>query len=261
MYKKSLGQNFLASEKIAEAIVEKSDVSLDDVVLEIGPGKGILTKYLLERGAKVIAVEKDNFLFKELGKKFKNEILSEQLELVHNDIMDFDIKRFNLQDSGYKIVANIPYNITGAILKHFLSTKYQPNEMVLMVQKEVGERILAKNSKESVLSISIKAYGKPYIVKSVSKRHFLPKPKVDSVVIKIDEISREYLQNIDEKAFFGLVKEGFKEKRKKLVNNLSNLIDKEILSDILKDIGVRVDTRAEDLALKDWREIYRHIKR
>ncbi len=248
--KKSLGQNFLTSEKITKKIVDA--VSDEKTILEIGPGKGMLTKFLLEKFDKVVAIEKDDNLFEELQKMFREQISSGQLKLQNNDILKFsftDIK------GDYVVVGNIPYNITGQIFRYFLTSDHKPKSMVLMVQKEVGERILAKSGKESVLSLSIKAYGKPYIVKSVPKRHFLPKPKVDSVVIKIDEISGDFFQKIDEDGFFEFVKTGFKEKRKKLINNLSELHDKENLSEVFDNLGIDKNIRAEDLSLNNWRDI------
>src|SRR3990167_5903415 len=165
--KKSLGQHFLKSERALRTMVEAGKVTKEDTVLEIGPGRGVLTEKLLAVGCQVIAVEKDDGLFELLEQKFAKEIASSKLTLIHDDILNFKLKIEN-----YKLVANIPYNITGAILKKILETDYQPETMVLLVQKEVAERIVGKrgsraSTKESILSISVKAYGIPRYVETV----------------------------------------------------------------------------------------------
>src|SRR3989344_4698334 len=177
--KKSLGQNFLINPKVAERIALDAEISKKDVVLEIGPGTGNLTKYLLAHAGKVVALEKDDTLFQKLQETFAEEIQNVSLVLIHRDVLEFDINGAVLAFSNglagggtrrtedlkkssklrsYKIVANIPYNITGAILKKFLSAENQPTTMVLMVQHEVAKRIVAHDGKEGILSISIKAY-------------------------------------------------------------------------------------------------------
>src|SRR3990172_2215572 len=175
--KKSLGQNFLTSRGVARDIVVAAQITPDDVVLEIGPGKGFLTEGLLQKAKKVIAVEKDERMVEYLKDKFREEIRNGKLELIHQDILSFDISRFTL-------VANIPYYITGEILRTFLSGDLQPQRMVLMVQKEVAERIVARPSsrragtgKESILSMSVKVYGTPCYIQKVPARYFSPKPK------------------------------------------------------------------------------------
>src|SRR3990167_481712 len=155
--KKSLGQHFLRSEKALSRIIDESDPAGDDLILEIGPGEGVLTDRLLKFAGKVIAVEKDDKLYEKLKNKYQKEIEGGRLDLIHGDILDFDPNLLKFySDLSYKIVANIPYNITGAILKKFLSAKYQPETMVLLLQREVAKRIVASNGKESILSISIK---------------------------------------------------------------------------------------------------------
>jgi len=196
--KKSLGQNFLKSEIALRKIVEAGEVKHDDVVLEIGPGKGALTEQLLACGCQVLAVEKDRELFEFLKEKFAEQIKSGSLILLNEDILKFQISNF--QFPKYKIIANIPYNITGAILKKFLTAENpsgvalrvsQPERMILMVQHEVASRIVARDGKESVLSISVKAYGEPKMIMKVDKRYFSPAPKVNSAIISIKNISRK----------------------------------------------------------------------
>ncbi len=247
--KKSLGQNFLKSEVALRQIIEAGEIEKDDVILEIGPGRGALTEKLLETGCKVLAIEKDRELHELLKIKFEKEISSGQLNLIYGDILDFNGKSENVLRS-YKIIANIPYNITGAILKKFLTAENQPEKMILMVQHEVAQRILARDGKESILSISVKAYGEPKMVAKVDKRYFSPAPKVNSAIIAIKNISRKFFidNHIDEIKFWEIVKAGFAHKRKKLSSNLRE-----------KYQGLPLiflgDKRAEDLTLMDWIKI------
>ena len=241
--KKSLGQNFLKSNLALKKIIEAGEISSNDIVLEIGPGKGILTEKLLEKTKLIIAVEKDRNLFQFLQEKFSKEIKNKKLILIEEDILKFNITKFT---NNYKIIANIPYNITGAILKKFLTEKNQPNLMVLMVQNEVAKRIVANDKKESILSISVKAYGEPKIIMKVPARYFSPAPKVDSAIIAIKNISREIFtkNKINEEKFWEIIHKGFAHKRKKLSGNLKNLIKDKI--EFIKD------KRAENLSLLDW---------
>jgi 16S rRNA (adenine1518-N6/adenine1519-N6)-dimethyltransferase len=229
------------------AIIKAGEISSSDVVLEIGPGRGALTSKLLGAKCKVLAIEKDKELYELLKMKFKKEIRERQLDLIHKDILDFNPKTYNLDTRTYKIIANIPYNITGAILKKFLTEENQPEKMILMVQNEVAKRIVSK--KESILSISVKAYGEPKIVMKVPARYFSPAPKVDSAIIAINNISRKIFKesDVDEERFWEIVKNGFAHKRKKLSGNLKNIISPEKL---LKS-GFK-DKRAEELSLSDW---------
>ena len=273
--KKSLGQNFLKSTLALKKIIDTGEITHKDTIIEIGPGKGVLTNRLLQHAGKVIAVEKDDQLILFLKEKFKEQIASGSLVLVHDDILDFSVEQNVLErtlgrsgDDGqrkfsaenfrgesenvlhnYKIIANIPYNITGAILKKFLTEKNQPESMILMVQHEVAKRIVANDGKESILSISVKAYGEPKIVMKVPARYFSPAPKVDSAVIAITNISRKIFEKnkINEPKFWEIVKKGFAHKRKKLSGNLKNVIlDKNTF---IKEFG---DKRAENLTLSDW---------
>ncbi len=247
--KKSLGQNFLKSEPALRKIVEAGEIKKDDIILEIGPGKGALTEKLLVSSDQVIAVEKDRELYELLKIKFEKEILSKKLNLICDDILEFEIENYKLPTASYKIIANIPYNITGAILKKFLTEKNQPGLMVLMVQHEVATRILARDSKESILSISVKAYGEPKLVAKVDKRYFSPAPKVNSAIISIKNISRKTFEEnkVEEEKFWEIVKAGFAHKRKKLSGNLKNVITNEKL----EKLSIQ-DKRAEDLNLADW---------
>ncbi|TSC77987.1 MAG: 16S rRNA (adenine1518-N6/adenine1519-N6)-dimethyltransferase [Parcubacteria group bacterium Gr01-1014_24] len=284
----------MKSEIALRKIIEAGEVKKDDVILEIGPGKGALTEKLLERiyphpaspyvgggakggGGMVIAVEKDRELFEFLKVKFEKEINIRSLILVHDNILNFNTRTYNLEPRTYKVIANIPYNITGAILKKFLTEENQPESMVLMVQNEVAKRITTPNpsstrrgGKESILSISVKAYGEPKMIMKVEKRYFSPQPKVDSAVITIKNISRKIFETppqpspkereeskssplgggregVNEDKFWKIVKAGFAHKRKKLSSNL-----KGILACQGAPLTLVKDKRAEDLALADW---------
>ena len=252
--KKSLGQNFLKSQKALRQILEAGEVKYDNLVLEIGPGKGALTEKLLEAGAKVLAIEKDGELYEFLGEKFQNSKLS----LENKDILEFDS---NSLKGDYKLIANIPYNITGAIIKKFLTCENQPKLMVLMVQYEVAKRILAQDGKESLLSISVKAYGAPKFIAKVSKKYFSPSPKVDSAIILIENISKNTFsnENIEENSFWKIVKVGFAHKRKKLLKNLKNLDLDTNLEQIFDSLNLPENIRAEDLKIKDWINLSRAL--
>ncbi|MBL7045309.1 MAG: ribosomal RNA small subunit methyltransferase A [Parcubacteria group bacterium] len=275
--KKSLGQNFLTAQSVVDKIVETANLNKEDIVLEVGPGKGVLTKALLEKAGKVIAVEKDDELITYLKEEFKDEIKDEKLILVHGDILTFDFKSLlkvaplsaSLREERpfpeiFKIVANIPYYITGEFLRKTLSSDIQPTQMVLLVQKEVAERI-AKSKKESILSLSVKVYGEPKYIQTVKAGSFSPAPKVDSAILSIENISKDFFLNTEvrprcsgldlEKCFFKVIKTGFAHKRKLLINNLSVLKSKEVLQKAFSKANIGDMARAEDLALEQWKQL------
>jgi 16S rRNA (adenine1518-N6/adenine1519-N6)-dimethyltransferase len=248
--KKSLGQNFLKSKMILNLMCQTAFLKKDDTVLEIGPGKGSLTEKILAEGVKTIAVEKDDGLFVFLKEKFEKEIKNGQLTLEHQDILDFKTDQIK---NNYKIIANIPYYITGLIIKKFLSEKKQPEAMVLLVQKEVADRIVAKDSKESILSLSVKVYGEVKYIKKVSKKLFSPSPKVDSAIIHISNISKKNFPNKEiENRFFDVIKAGFLHKRKLLIRNLENIAPKEELQKVFSDLKIDSKIRPEDVSLEKW---------
>ncbi|MBU6431010.1 MAG: ribosomal RNA small subunit methyltransferase A [Patescibacteria group bacterium] len=255
--KKSLGQNFLKSKKALSAMVEAGEVGEKDIVLEAGPGKGALTEELLKKADKVIAVEKDDVLMEFLRQKFSADIASGKLELIHGDILDFNPTTHNLKPKTYKLLANIPYYITGQFLRKFLSGENQPSKMVILLQKEVVKRIVANDGKESILSISVKAYGKPKNIGKVSKENFSPKPKIDSAILLIDDISRVFFKDDgEEKKFFELVKAGFAHKRKLLARNMGHLAkNREDLEKIFETCAIPPKARAEDIKLEQWKRI------
>jgi 16S rRNA (adenine1518-N6/adenine1519-N6)-dimethyltransferase len=245
--KKSLGQHFLMHARIAERIANVAELSPDSVAFEIGPGTGMLTRALLQRAGKVIAMEADEELFEKLKIDFANEIAAGKLKLFRGDIRAFDIATL---PKSYALVANIPYYLTGEIFRMFLESGNQPSSMTLLVQKEVAEKI-ARDKKESILSLSIKAYGAPKYEFTVPHGAFKPAPKVDSAVIAIRNISRKnFLSREEEQKFFKLIRAGFAHKRKFVRKNLS-------------DAGfptgnIPEKARAEDLQLSDWLTLVRH---
>lgn len=249
--KKSLGQNFLISEKVREQIIEAGEISTDDTVLEIGPGRGFLTERLVEKAGKVIAVEKDDVLAPELQKLFPES------DIIHGDIRDLTDEKLPV---NYKLIANIPYYITGEIIRTFLEREKQPERLVLMVQREVADRIIARDpkpngrtgGKESILSISVKAYGIPRLVAHVARGCFRPAPNVDSAVIAIENVSKEFFTDFSEEFFFTILRAGFSQKRKKLSNNLKQLFSSEQIEITLNKINADTNVRAEDLTLEEW---------
>jgi len=243
------GQNFLIDKNIVKKIIEVAELKKEDIILEVGPGLGVLTGELVKQVKKVVAVELD----KKISEFLKIEFIGQKnLRIVTDDILkinplDFDLKNFN-----YKVVANLPYNITSVFLRKFLEPENKPSEIIVMIQKEVGERILAKPGKMNLLAVAVQFYSEPKILFNVSHNSFWPKPKVDSAVIRI-KLKKE-LPNIDIKHFFQIVKIGFSAKRKQLQNNLANGLGLKNakIREILINLGLNEKIRAQDLAMEDW---------
>lgn len=253
--KKSLGQNFLISPYPIKDILNTAELKKGDTVLEIGPGKGVLTENLLLSGAKVICVEKDKDLIPLLQEKFKKQIKKKELTLVEGDILDIEIDK--IINQKYKLVANIPYYITGSILRKFLEEKTKPEQMVLLVQKEVAQRIVAKDKKESLLSLSVKFFGEPIYIRTVSKGSFLPKPKVDSAILNIKNIKDN---NFPSDFFFKIIHLAFKHKRKQLLPNLAEVFSKDKLILLFDELNINPKTRAENLPINVWINICQKLK-
>lgn len=250
---RSKGQNFLINEDVYDKIVEVAEINNDDVVLEVGPGLGFLTEKLGEKAKKVLTVELDDKLFVLLEKKISEKNIN-NIEMINMNVLDFVVDNWEHKEK-YKIVANLPYNITSVFLRKFLSIKHQPSSFVLMLQKEVAERIAAKPGKMSLLAISVQFYADAEIMFKVAKEDFWPSPEVDSAVIKI--ITRERNEIIDERSFFRLVKFGFSSKRKMLKNNLASgmhLPQEEVVEKIVK-AGFNEKVRAQELSVEDWKKL------
>jgi 16S rRNA (adenine1518-N6/adenine1519-N6)-dimethyltransferase len=248
-----LGQHFLKDAWAARALAHAAHARPREPILEIGPGKGILTRELLLLGSPVVAVEKDEALVALLHEKFSTEILSHSLTIIPGDIRAFDPGEAGLAAGAYAVAANIPYYITGEIIRQFLSCAVQPHTMALLIQKEVAERIVSHT--ESILSLSVKAYGTPRMVHKVPRRHFSPPPSVDSAIIAIEHISKDFFRDISEDAFFALVRTGFAAKRKMLINNLSAIAPKEVLIQVFAECDIDLTARPENVSIELWKQL------
>jgi len=245
-----MGQNFLIDNNVLNKIIETADIKPSDIVLEIGPGLGTLTIELAKRAKRIIAVEKD----KELCEILKNILIAQNVvnvEIVHGDILQLQQLQ---QLQHYKIVANIPYYLTSPLIRKFLEADDKPSEIILMIQKEVAQRICALPPKMSLLAVSVQFYAKPEIISFVSKDNFYPIPKVDSAIIKIIPNVGHMISHIDTEKFFKIVKMGFSAKRKMLINNLSRefKIQNSKLKILFEQIGFDQKLRAENLTINDW---------
>lgn len=265
--KKSLGQNFLVNEGVLNKIIIAAEIKKDDIILEVGPGTGNLTAKLVLEAKEVIAVEKDKRLISQLQKSFTKPTFVNPItkvgfvkrgslvKIVEGDILKFNPGTYSLKSGGYKIVANIPYYITSHFLRMVFERWPKPELIVLMIQKEVAQRITAKPPHTNLLALSVQFFAYPQIVGTVSRGSFRPMPKVDSAIIKLTP--KNIVQSEDSAKLFKITKFGFSEKRKQLLNNLSkNLkIDKEKLKTVFDANGIRSDARAENLSLEEWEKL------
>jgi len=249
--KKSFGQNWLRDEYVLDEIVKSAEIVKNDTVLEVGPGLGTLTQKLVATGEDVVAVEADKDLLPRLGSMFQGKA---NFELINDDILKFDLTKLN---KDYKVVANIPYYLTSNLLRTLLESNNPPSAMVLLVQKEVAQRIMAKPGQMSVLAFSVQYYAKPEYIMDVKKELFDPVPKVDSAVIKISRGQKPAFE-ADIKKLFRLVKAGFGEKRKMLRNSISGGlgIETSLVENLLEDCKLKPTARAQELSLKDWQGLY-----
>ena len=245
-----LGQHFLKNPHYAKMLAEAAGAKLGETLLEIGPGTGALTKEILATGAHVIAIEKDEVLACDLENIFPTEIREGRLRVVSGDVRDFKPENHGLSAGAYILAANIPYYITGEIIRMFLETETQPKAMALLIQKEVADRIISE--KESILSLSVKVYGTPKIIARVSRGNFSPPPSVDSAILLIANISKKNFVSVNEQKFFEVVRAGFASKRKMLANNLSVKFGKEKAQGAFSALKLDVKTRAENLPLSEW---------
>lgn len=255
--KKSLGQNFLINPRILDKIVAAAEITKEDIILEVGPGMGNLTKKLAEKTNHVVAIEKDHRLISVLKEKFKN---CPNVEIIESDILKFNVTSYMLYAISYKIVANIPYYITSHFLRKVFKDWPRPKLIILTIQKEVAKRIMAEPPHTNLLALSVRFYAKPKIISYISRGNFRPIPRVDSAAIKITP--RENLPEVNTKKLFHLIHAGFSHKRKQLVNNLSTIlkVDKNQFKILLKDLKLREETRAENLSLQDWINLNKHLK-
>jgi 16S rRNA (adenine1518-N6/adenine1519-N6)-dimethyltransferase len=251
-----LGQNFLKNESVVKKIIKAANLKADDLVVEIGPGKGILTEELLKYAGKLLAIEIDNNLAEMLQNKFRNNT---NIEIIEEDILKVDFnKLLGSRASKYKVIANLPYYITSPIIRLLLETENHPSEMILMVQKEVAKRIVASPGKMSILAVSVQYYAKAEILFEVGKENFDPVPEVDSAVICITYNMKQRTRNKEyNRKFFQVVRAGFCAKRKTLANNLANSfhLDKKEVEEKLKKVGLTSKTRAQELSVEDWKKL------
>ncbi len=251
---KKLGQNFLINQEIIDEIVEKSEISKDDVVIEIGPGLGSLTKALLAKAKKVIAIELDPNMVDVL----KGRFLNDNLEIIFGDVLKVDLNEIIREESSVKVVANLPYYITTPILMKLLEEKYSFKSITVMVQKEVGERICSTpGTKEyGAITIAVNYYSLPRIIIDVPKENFLPSPEVDSCVVKLDIRKEPPVKLKDEGSFFEIVRDGFNHRRKTISNSLaSGKQDKEKIIQVLNKLSIDEKLRAENLTIEEFASI------
>ena len=254
--KKSLGQNFIFDDFVLAKIAAAADLTSNDQVLEIGPGLGALTQHLSQVAGRVVAVELDGRLIPIFNNQLNDYA---NVQLVEGDILDINPADYFQQD--YKVVANVPYYITGAILRHLLSGPCKPTTMVMTVQQEVAERLTAEPGKMSLLAVSVQFYGEVKIVEKIKAGAFWPRPDVDSAVIRINLHKKRVVAPDDEKAFFRLVKVGFSQKRKQLQKNLRALEgNKEKVRQMLQSAGVDGKRRAETFNLEEWAAVFQVFK-
>ena len=248
--KKSLGQHWLKDPEILADIAEAAELTSGDVVLEIGPGLGTLTSRLLARANSVTAVEFDA----DLARKLPGQFPGKKLTVVNQDILQFDL---NQLPKNYKVVANVPYYITSKIVEKLMTAENKPSIAVLLVQKEVAERIAAEAGNMSILSVSVQIFAEAELDIEVPRQFFTPPPKVDSQVVVLRTRNNPLITPEDQRDFFRIVKSGFSAKRKKLRSSLSGGlgIDKGVAEELLKNAGISPDARAEDLAIDDWKKL------
>lgn len=249
-----LGQHFLNNPAIIKKIISHSAIKKDDTVLEIGPGEGVLTEKLCSEADRVLAIELDSKLEIVLREKLKDR---KNLEIIFDDILKVNLPKILTERKfkHYKLIANIPYYITSKIIRLFLETELQPQEMILMIQKEVAQRIAAKPGEMSVLAVSVQYYSEAEILFDVPRENFNPPPEVDSSVIKIFNLKKSNPQK--DKKFFQIVKAGFCARRKTLINNLSNSLhlDKKEVEQKLTSCQLSPQIRAQELSLEDWKKL------
>lgn len=256
--KKSLGQNFLIDESILNQIVETAQIKPNDTILEVGPGTGLLTEKILQKANQVIAVEYDEDMVQILKKKFKD---AKNLQIIHSDILNLNLKSEILNLKSYKVVANIPYYITSPLIKKFLQEEKNIESITLLIQNEVAEKITSRKGK-SMITIETELFGKPEYQFKVPAECFYPAPKVTSAVIQITPHSNTIFEKEELKDFLRVVKFGFSQKRKKLANSLSAGIRKKTKETrlILESAQLNSDCRAEDLTLENWIKLYETLK-
>lgn len=260
---KGLGQHFLVDRAVLETIVSAAELGPDDTVVEVGPGLGILTEELVKRAGKVIAVEVDSKLAIALGRKLYQV---PHLTVLSANVLDLDPSELvgdqtstSGHPHGYKVVANLPFYIASPILRHFLEAWLKPELMVVMLQKEVGQSMVAEPGAMSLLAVSVQLYGKPTVVDYVPAQCFYPQPKVDSAIVRIGVYPQPAVDVADVAGFFEVVRAGFSAPRKQLRNSLSlglQLGAPDVI-ELLEQAGIAPQRRPQTLSLEEWAQVYR----
>jgi 16S rRNA (adenine1518-N6/adenine1519-N6)-dimethyltransferase len=252
--KKSLGQHWLNDEDSLDEMLKAADISYKDTVLEIGPGLGSLTRKLVEKAHRVVAIELDE----DLADNLQSRVSATNLEVVKQDILRFNLTNLPV---GYKVVANIPYYLTSKLLRTLCESANPFNKAAILVQKEVAERVAAKPGSMGLLSVSVQYYCNVSLGAEVHAELFTPPPKVDSQILKLTFRKAPLFSEIDDKAFFLIVKAGFSQRRKTLLNSLSSglRLSREQTSDVLKRASIDTNARAQSLTLNDWYRLYIEI--
>lgn len=266
---KSLGQHFLIEPDALKQMLAAASLSKADFVVEVGPGFGVMTFPMADLAGRVLAIETDKkvlSILKALGSGYPN------LDILPSNILKLDSRsiydryktwsKVKKGKTSYKLVSNLPYYITSAILKLFLETDLPPDVMVVMMQREVAERIVAEPGELSVLGISVQFFGKPEIIAQVPKTSFWPKPEVDSAIVRITPFKQHPYKIDNVRLFFRIVKAGFGEKRKQLHNSLSGglWLENDLVNETLTEIGIDPAIRPQDLSLEEWSKIYHRFK-
>ena len=258
--RKRLGQRFLIDNSVLQQILSAAELTADDIVIEVGPGLGILTRELARRVKRVIAVELDDTLAELLRRElspFPN------VTIVNEDILKIDPSDLVSETERYKVVANLPYYITSPVLRHFLEASVKPGLMVVMVQREVAQAIAAGPGRRSLLSISVQFYGQPRIISKVPASSFYPAPEVDSAILRIDLYPWPAVAVDDVDGFFEMVRAGFASPRKQLANSLAQGLGwpKADVLNILEEANIASLRRAETLALEEWAQLWKSYAR
>lgn len=258
-FTKSLGQNFLIDDTVLKDIVEGSEVSAEDFIIEIGPGVGTLTKELLKRAKKVCAVELDEDLIPILKEELKD---FDNFELIHKDALKVDFNEIIGEEKSVKVAANLPYYVTTPIIAKLLKENYNFKSLTIMIQKEVGERIAARPSTKEygALSILVQYYCDVKTIRRVAPSSFIPQPKVESIVIRLDKLSKPKAYVKDERLYFRVVREAFNMRRKTLWNAAKNLkVDSKILEEAFERAAIDPKRRGETLSLQEFADLSNNI--
>ena len=256
--RKSLGQHFLVDEAALEDIVLAAELTMEDVVIEVGPGLGVLTGELAGRSGEVIAIELDTKLASFLEHRFSS---FSNVAVINADILEVRLSQLVEGRGNYKVVANLPYYITSPVLRHFLEASVRPSLMVVTVQKEVGEVITARPGEMTLLAISVQLYSKPTIISYVPASSFYPPPKVDSVIVRFDLLPEPAVKVADVNGFFKVVRCGFSSPRKQLRNSLAQGLGvvPAVVASLLEEAGIEPQRRAETLCLEEWERLYESL--